>query len=150
MRVEQAPSLIRYATAALSVTLALLVTVVMWPLVKPMASPLFLAAIVISAWIGGKGPGALATILSGLAIDFVFIPPQFQLSGGWDDISRLIVFAIEGLMLSGPIPLRIELHESHHRLVCRTSEEGAQLEQSVITECGLLAFGRNSFALHDY
>jgi len=65
MRVEQAPSLIRYATAALSVTLALLVTVVMWPLVKPMASPLFLAAIVISAWIGGKGPGALATILSG-------------------------------------------------------------------------------------
>ena len=57
-------TLMRYGTSVLSVALALLATLLVWPLVKPMASPLFLAAIVISAWRGGKGPGLLATILS--------------------------------------------------------------------------------------
>ena len=99
-------TLIRYGTSVLSVALALFVTLLVWPLVKPMASPLFLAAIVISAWRGGKGPGLLATILSGLTLDYVFIDPQYQLSGGWDDLSRLIVFATEGFALSWLIESR--------------------------------------------
>src|SRR2546430_16955521 len=85
--------LIRYGTPVLAVTLALLVTSLLWPLIKPQASPLFLAAIIISSWRGGKGPGFLATILSGLTLDYFFIAPQYRLGGGWDAISRLIVFA---------------------------------------------------------
>jgi len=98
--------LVRYGTPVLSVTVALLVTLLLWPLIKPQASPLFLAAIIVSAWRGGKGPGLLATIFSGLIVDYFFISPQYRLGGGWDDISRLIVFAIEGFVLSWLIDSR--------------------------------------------
>ncbi len=51
--------LVRYGTPVLFVALALLATFLLWPLIKPQASPLFLTAIIISAWRGGKGPGLL-------------------------------------------------------------------------------------------
>lgn len=103
--------LIRYSTPVLSVTLAALVTSLLWPLIKPQASPLFLAAIIISSWRGGKGPGFLATILSGLTLDYFFISPQYRLGGGSDDLSRLMVFATEGFVLSWLIDSRKRIED---------------------------------------
>ena len=104
-------ALVRYGTAVLCVTLALLATLLLWPLIKPQASPLFLAAIIISAWRGGKGPGMLATVLSGATLDYFFISPQYRLGGGWDDISRLIVFVTEGFVLSWVIDSRKRIED---------------------------------------
>src|SRR6266851_3627880 len=100
---------IRYATALLSVTLALLTTWLIWPLVRPSATPLFLGGIVITAWLAGRGPALVATLLSGLLIDYFFIMPVYQLSGGWDDLSRLAVFSIEGTTLSWIIVSRRQI-----------------------------------------
>jgi hypothetical protein len=36
---------------------------------------LFLCMILLAAWLGGAGPGLLATALSILALDYYFIPP---------------------------------------------------------------------------
>jgi signal transduction histidine kinase len=92
--------LIRYGTGALSPAAALIVALLLWPVIKPFAMPLFLTAIVISAWQGGKGPGLVATLVSGLIIDYVFIAPQYRLGGAWDDLGRLAVFGLEGFLLS--------------------------------------------------
>src|SRR5258706_12516620 len=93
-------SLIRYGTGALSPVLALLLALLLWPVIKPFAMPLFLTAIVISAWQGGKGPGLVATLVSGLLIDYFFVTPQYRLGGAWDELGRLAVFGLEGFLLS--------------------------------------------------
>jgi len=90
---------VRYAIALLSVGLALVVTMLFWRLVRPPVAPLFLAAIVITSWFAGRGPAFVATLLSGLLIDYFFILPIYQLGGSWDDISRILVFTIEGVTL---------------------------------------------------
>jgi signal transduction histidine kinase len=100
MRTTAYKPLARYGTGLVSVAAAAVVTLLLWPLVKPLSTPLFLVAIVVTARSCGKGPGLLATVLSGVAIDFVFLDPQYQISGGWDDISRVLVFVAEGAMLS--------------------------------------------------
>lgn len=100
MRKYQPNVVVRYAIALSSVVLALGITLFVWRLVRPPVAPLFLAAIVITSWFVGRGPAIIATLLSGLVIDYFFISPQYQLSGGWDDVSRVLVFTIEGVTLS--------------------------------------------------
>jgi signal transduction histidine kinase len=91
---------VRYSAAILLVTASLLVTLLLWRVVQAPATPLFLVAIIITAWFVGRGPAVLATLLSALTIDYVFITPQYQLSGSLDDIGRIFVFSIEGITLS--------------------------------------------------
>src|SRR2546423_10113172 len=91
---------VRYSVAILLVTTSLLVTLPMARVVQAPATPLFLGAIIITAWCVGRGPAILATLLSALAIDYFFITPQYQLSGSWDDLGRIFVFSIEGATLS--------------------------------------------------
>jgi signal transduction histidine kinase len=145
-------ALVRYTTAVLSVALASLATSLLWPLINPQASPLFLTAIVISAWRGGKGPGLLATILSGLTLDYFFIAPQYQLGGSWDDISRLIVFATEGYVLSWLIDSRKriedqvrvsreELRALSTHLQSVTEKERARIAREIHDELGQVLTG---------
>lgn len=90
---------VRYGTALLLVAAALVLTLLIWRFIQPIASPLFLAAIMISAWKKGLKPGVFATLLSGLVLDYMFIAPEYQLSGTSDDVLRLFVFMLEGFVL---------------------------------------------------
>lgn len=102
---------IRYGTALLMVASALVVTLLIWQFVKPLASPLFLVAIMITAWRSGLQSGVFATLLSGVIVDFFFISPQYQLSGNADDILRLIIFTFEGIVLCRLITWRTDAAE---------------------------------------
>src|SRR6267142_4672188 len=53
---------------------------------------LFICAILISAWVGGFGPGLLAATLSALAFDYYFLPPIFSLAVERSAMPRLILF----------------------------------------------------------
>ncbi len=112
--------LMRYGSALVFVVSALLVTLAIWSLVKPLGSPLFLAAIMISAWWGGFRSGLFATILSGIIVDYIFIAPEYRFVGNWDDILRLSVFIAEGIVLSWLIDTRRiateKLEKSHEQL----------------------------------
>ena len=92
--------LVRYSAAILLVTASLLVNLLVWRVVQAPATPLFLVAIIITAWFVGRGPAVLATLLSALTIDYFFITPQYQLGGSWDDLGRIFVFSIEGITLA--------------------------------------------------
>jgi K+-sensing histidine kinase KdpD len=63
----------------LSFGASLLLTHLLWPLIDPAATPVFFAAVMVSAFYGGLGPGLLATALSTWAIDYFFNPPFREL-----------------------------------------------------------------------
>jgi len=132
MRKYESNVFMRYAIALLSVALALAITLFVWRLVRPPVAPLFLAAIVITSWLAGRGPAVITTLLSGLAIDYFFISPQYQLSGNWDDISRILVFTIEGVTLSLLVVSRREvsdhLRESREELRALSSHLQTMIE----------------------
>jgi K+-sensing histidine kinase KdpD len=62
-----------YGTALLLILGALVLTLLIWSLVQPLATPLFLAAIIISAWKKGFRAGIFATLLSVFVIDYFLL-----------------------------------------------------------------------------
>ncbi|MGF1934038.1 MAG: PAS domain S-box protein [Nostoc sp. ChiQUE02] len=67
--------LLHYGVAFLSVALALRATLLLTPYLTPTPAALFFAAVMVSAWYGGLGPGLLATVLSTLAVNYFFFKP---------------------------------------------------------------------------
>ncbi|HYZ45808.1 MAG TPA: ATP-binding protein [Xanthobacteraceae bacterium] len=60
---------------------------------------LFLCAILLAAWVGGLGPGLLATGLSILAFDHFFISPLHSFGFGLDGGLRIALFTIAALFV---------------------------------------------------
>ncbi len=123
----------RYGVTILLVGLALLVTLIMWTFIRSFASPLFLFAIVVVAWKFGLRAGVFATVLSGILIDYFFITPEYQLSGHWDDILRLVIFAVEGYALCWLITWRTnaaeQIRESREQLLALSLRQNALREE---------------------
>src|SRR5580700_9259487 len=88
-----------YGAAVLSVLLALLIS--HWPFLHLESAPvsLFLCAVMFSAWLGGVGPGFLATVLSALAFYFSFLPPVDSLAAKPSQIPRFLVFIVSALFV---------------------------------------------------
>src|SRR5882672_2920686 len=61
---------------------------------------LFICAILISAWVGGFGPGLLAVTLSVLAFDYFFLPPIYSFTVDLSSMPRLILFAVSALIVA--------------------------------------------------
>jgi PAS domain S-box-containing protein len=89
----------RYALALSSVIMALLATASLrHPEVR---GPLFVPAILLSAWYGGIGPGLLAVGLSVVAIHFYLTPPWASPRiVSVDDALYLIVFLLSALVIA--------------------------------------------------
>ena len=124
---------IRYGFAVLAVSVALGLTVLIWSSVVSLAAPLFFVAVTIVAWKHGIGPGVFATLLSGTCIDYFFLPPVYQLGGNFADISRVVVFTIEGWALCWLIASRTkaveQINESHNRLAALSLRQQALREE---------------------
>jgi two-component system sensor kinase FixL len=60
----------------------------------------FFPAIMMAAWHGGLGPGALATVLSTLAAMYFFMPPDGFAVAGPAELTSLALFASTGLVIS--------------------------------------------------
>src|SRR4026208_2149603 len=88
----------RYSLALITVALALIITSTLKNFTD--ITPLFYAAIVVSAWFGGMGPGLLAVVLSELAIDYYFVPPFYSLRLGPKPISFMVVFGVLAMFTS--------------------------------------------------
>jgi transcriptional regulator with PAS, ATPase and Fis domain len=88
-----------YGAAVLSVLAALLIS--HWPFLHLESAPvsLFLCAVMFSAWLGGVGPGFLATVLSALAFYYSFLPPVDSLAAKPSQIPRFLVFIVSALFV---------------------------------------------------
>lgn len=91
-------AILRYAVAVLAVAAAAVAGLLLDRLLQtvPFVS-LFLCATLFAAWLGGAGPGLLATGLSILAFYYYFIPPTDLLVA--QDIPRLALFAMTALFV---------------------------------------------------
>ena len=89
-----------YGLAVVFSVLALVLMLLLRPLMEHSIFFLFIAAVAISALYGGLGPGLVATVLSALASDFFFLPPQNALLGGMEETLRLGIFLATGLIIS--------------------------------------------------
>ncbi len=92
--------LLYYAVAVLAVAAAVLAGLAVDRFLQtaPFVS-LFLCAVLLSAWLGGIGPGLFATGLSILAFDYFFITPVHSLLVGSGGTLRIALFAITALFV---------------------------------------------------
>lgn len=101
-------------------------------------SALFYAAVTVSAWYGGIGPGLFASALSVLAISYFFLPPAFSISlSSFNSVLWMGTFLlVTGLIssLSGELRLakqrservlsRLQVSEQRYRQLIDTANEG--------------------------
>jgi signal transduction histidine kinase len=93
--------LLSYGVAVLSVAAALGLKLLIDPLiVQETPFLLVFAAVMISAWYGGLGPGLLATVLATLTTDYFFLYPIGSSSGLSLESTPLVVFLLEGTLAS--------------------------------------------------
>jgi signal transduction histidine kinase len=118
--------LLRYGLAVLAVAAAAGVTRVLAGIGDAGISPPFFAAVVLAAWVGGTGPGLLATGLSGLATGWLLMSPRMGpghvagLSVGIrDDLIRTAVFTVVALLTS-----------SLHAATRRAAEEARRAKEA--------------------
>ena len=88
-----------YGAAVLSVLVALLIS--HWPFLHLESAPvsLFLCAVMFSAWLGGVGPGLLATVLSALAFYYSFLPPIDSFVAKPSHLPRFLVFIVSAVFV---------------------------------------------------
>ena len=62
---------------------------------------LFYAAVAISSWYGGTGPGICATVMGALAVDYYILEPRQSLRiENAQDVPRLVLFTSVGLLIA--------------------------------------------------
>src|SRR5262245_31371679 len=92
----------RYGVVVLTVGVATLLRIVLWPALGPeLPLLLFWPTVIIGAWYGGFWPGVLAAALSALSACFFLLEPRFSFSV--EDPARLAgaaLFALEGSLFS--------------------------------------------------
>ena len=91
---------LRYGLAIGLSSVVLLVTVLAPQLAREGVYALALAAIVVTAWYGGRGPGWLATLVSAVTTDYFLIHPigAFWIAS-WEAAFVLTVFVVVAIML---------------------------------------------------
>jgi PAS domain S-box-containing protein len=144
----------RYGMAVTSVGLALVVTNLIMPAMSATISLLFFAAMMISAWYGGFGPGILAALLSTLALDYFFISPIHAWSFNIVDVIIFISLTLASVLISAQSATRKRaeeaLRQSRDEMETRVQQRTAELattNQSLESE--ITERRRSSEALRD-
>jgi signal transduction histidine kinase/ActR/RegA family two-component response regulator len=120
--VPSADRLLHYGVGLGAVAVALGLNLVLWPLIQPAVSPLFFAAVMAAAWYGGLGPGLAATIVATAASAFFFMPPLYSLAIGYDDVLRLVVFAMVAVFISWLNAKRDQAERARAELLAREQD----------------------------
>jgi len=125
--------LLSYVVAAISVGIAVIVTLNLGALMKHTAT-LFFCSVMFSSWYGGLWPGFLAALLSVVALDYYFIPPLYALGIGPEEAPDMIVFVATALFISwlnGDQKLAKEsLRQAHDELDAKVRERTAELKRA--------------------
>jgi signal transduction histidine kinase len=116
-----------YLFSVAAAAVALLVTRLVSPVIEPDRSPIFLAAVIVSAWYGGLGPGLFATSIAVLAKAYFLLPPRGSLEiGDGATVLYLIVFVSVAVLVSSLTGALRRAEAQNHELA--EAERAARLE----------------------
>lgn len=125
--------LFKYGLSIVSVTSALLITRSLKPTVFP--TPLFFAAIVISTWYGGTGPGVLSILLATVVLDFYFVSPMRGFIIRTADLPYLGQFVLPALLSGWFTKKRKEaeaaLKEARDHLDAKVQKRTVELQSEI-------------------
>ncbi len=130
----------RYAVAGLLTMMALSLALVgqgTWG--SAATYSFFLGAVMLSSWVGGLGPGIMATVLSTLAADYFLISPLHSITFDASRIVQLSAFVGIAALISS-------LNDARRRAVAALAAERARLEERVAERTAELA--RSNDSLH--
>ena len=82
----------RYGLSVVLVLSALLVKLLVRP--ETLVGPVFLLAVLLSAWLGGMGPGLIAALVATLTTDYFFLPPKYTLRFNRAELPELLAFFV--------------------------------------------------------
>lgn len=91
-------SISRYLLSTLSAVLATLLTYLLFPLIEPSVFLFFLAAVILSAWYGGTGPGILSSAFCTL-LSLLFIEPLYSFAIHPQHFDRVLIFALLSFLI---------------------------------------------------
>ncbi|HEV2292367.1 MAG TPA: DUF4118 domain-containing protein [Tepidisphaeraceae bacterium] len=125
---------VRYAVAVAAAAGAFALAMTLehpWVTLSPFF--LFYAAVAVSSWYGGTGPGILATVLGALAVDYYILEPRGSIViGRPQDVPKLVLFSSVGLLiatLNGALR-RAQRRSEIDANAARKSEAEVQLHQA--------------------
>jgi C4-dicarboxylate-specific signal transduction histidine kinase len=123
---------LKYGIAAVAVTVALFITQSLQPTVFP--TPLFFAAIVVSTWFGGIGPGIFAVIFATLLLDYYFVSGTRTFSVHPAALLYLAQFSFPALLSSWFVKKRKDaeqaLKEARDQLDVTVQQRTAELREA--------------------
>ena len=121
------PRLVAYAVAVLAPAVTLLVRWPLWPVLGDrVLYTAFFPAVLFAAYLGGFGPGFLATCSSALAATYFLVEPLYSLEiTSVPDAVALALFVLVGTIISG---LGESLHRARRRIV---AEERGRADENV-------------------
>jgi len=131
----------RYGFAIAASFMALVLTHVFQRLTRNPVFDLCQAAVVLSAWYGGFGPGITAGALGVLGLDYFFIPPLYSFGLGFDDVVRVVIFGAVALLTSwlsaqlkkakmGLEQSNLELEQSNQQMESRVRQRTEELTRA--------------------
>jgi signal transduction histidine kinase len=129
----------RYLIAVWTVGLAFVATLLLSSLVTPRVSPLFLLAVMVSAWRGGMVVGLLATALSALVNVYVLLPPAFSFHAEREDLLQLTVFICAAVIVGTLSAARRRAEAEREALLLREQAARAEAERANATKDEFLA-----------
>src|ERR1700759_3825222 len=87
-----------YLVAAISVGIAVVITLKLGSVIKHTAT-LFFCSVMLSSWYGGLWPGVFSALLSVIALDYYFILPLYALGISLEEAPDMIVFVATALFI---------------------------------------------------
>jgi PAS domain S-box-containing protein len=128
---KTASTLLRYSVAVLTVAIALIVRLPVWSVLGKDAPFLtFFPAVLVSAVYGGFDAGLIATLLSGLVVNYFVVPPAFSFSiSKPSDVANLILYFGTGVFISWLGGFRVRAIRERMRLLEQDLTTRKQLEE---------------------
>lgn len=116
----------QYFIAVWTVGLAFIGTFLLASFITPGFSPLFLLAVMVSAWRGGLGVGLFATVLATLIKAYAILPPHFSFSVDPEHALSLLVFTVAAAIIGTLSSARRRAEQERESLLLR--EQAARIE----------------------
>jgi C4-dicarboxylate-specific signal transduction histidine kinase len=122
-----------YLVAAMSVGLAVIVTLKFGAVIKHSAT-LFFCSVMLCSWYGGLWTGLFSALLSVVALDYYFIAPLYALGIGPEEAPDMIAFVATALFISwlngDQKRAKESLRRARDQLDAKVRERTAELERA--------------------